>query len=133
MKKHLTALLIITLFTAFSLFIVLTCRTKTVLNVITPNKIAVDMNNDKSTDNNEIICIDEIESFSLEPDDKFYEKYSKSLKLSKKEMIALGYLAQDYAQKTLLNSKIRVKLTGKITTECKFAKIKVRKVKKKAK
>ena len=40
-------------------------------------------------------------------------------------MIALGYLAQDYAQKTLLNSKIRVKLTGKITTECKFAKIKV--------
>ena len=125
MKKHLTALLIITLFTAFSLFIVLTCRTKTVLNVITPNKIAVDMNNDKSTDNNEIICIDEIESFSLEPDDKFYEKYSKSLKLSKNEMIALGYLAQDYAQKTLLNSKIRVKLTGKITTECKFAKIKV--------
>lgn len=125
MKKHLTASLLIILFIVFALFIHINSRTKTVLRVITPDKIAVDMNNDKSTDSNEIICIDGIETFSLEPDDKFYNKYSKSLKLSKNEMISLGYLAQDYAQKTILNSKVRVKLTGKITTECKYAKVKI--------
>ncbi|MDE6138889.1 MAG: hypothetical protein K2F57_05410, partial [Candidatus Gastranaerophilales bacterium] len=125
MKKHLTTLVLIILFIAFSLFNVLNSRTKTVLNVITPDKIAVDMNNDKSTDNNEIICLEGVETFSLEPSEKFYNKYSKSLKLSRNEMIALGYLAQDYAQKTILNSKVRVKLTGKITTECKYAKIKI--------
>lgn len=125
MKKHLTASLLIILFIVFALFIHINSRTKTVLRVITPDKIAVDMNNDKSTDSNEIICIDGIETFSLEPDDKFYNKYSKSLNLSKIEMISLGYLAQDYAQKTILNSKVRVKLTGKITTECKYAKVKI--------
>lgn len=125
MKKHLTASLLIILFIVFALFIHINSRTKTVLSVITPDKIAVDMNNDKSTDSNEIICIDGIETFSLEPDDKFYNKYSKSLNLSKIEMISLGYLAQDYAQKTILNSKVRVKLTGKITTECKYAKVKI--------
>lgn len=125
MKKHLTASLLIILFIVFALFIHIHSRTKTVLSVITPDKIAVDMNNDKSTDSNEIICIDGIETFSLEPDDKFYNKYSKSLKLSKNEMISLGYLAQDYAQKIILNSKVRVKLTGKITTECKYAKVKI--------
>ncbi len=124
-KKHLTALLLITLFGSFSLFIILNSRTKTVLNVITPSKLTIDMDNSKTADSNEMICVEGIDTFSLEPDDKFYSKYSKSLKLSKNDMIALGYLAQDYAQKTILNSKVRVKLTGKITTECKYAKIKI--------
>lgn len=110
MKKHLTALLLIILFIIFSLFIIINGRTKTVLNVIAPDKISVDMNNDKSTDSNEVLCVDGIETFSLEPDDKFYEKYSKSLNLSRNDIIALGYLAQDYAQKTILNSKVRVKI-----------------------
>lgn len=125
MKNHLTTLLLISLFGAFSLFITLNNQSKTVLSITSPTKIKVDFDNNKTVDNEESVCIEGVEAFSLEPDEEFFNKYSKSLQLSKSDMISLGYLAQDFAQKTLTNQKIKIKYGEKVTNECKFASVSV--------
>lgn len=120
MKKHITSLFLIILFIFFCVFITINGKSKTVLDVITPDKIKID-----TKDGNETICIENVEAFSLEPTEEFFNKYSKELSLSKADMISLGYLAQEYAQKTLQNQKISLNLSGKVTSECDFGTIKL--------
>ena len=123
MKKVIAALILITLFSIFCCFLIQMENAKEVLKVITPTKIGVDFDKNKIIDNNEIICINDIESFSLEPTEEFYRHYSKALKLNRTDIISLGYLAQDFAEKTLLNKKVRVKFTPKVTGECMYGEI----------
>lgn len=125
MKNFLTVLFLLGLFSLFSLFVVMNSKSKTVLSISTPVKIGVDLNNSKTTERNENICIEGIDAFSLEPDDEFVETYSKSLNLTRTDIISLGYLAHEFAQKTLTNEKVSVKLSGKITSECKYAYVKI--------
>lgn len=125
MKNILTTLLLLILFTAFSIFIIESSKSKEILTVFSPTKIGIDIDNDKTISNNEIFCIKDIESFSLEPSVEFYNKYSKPFNLDKIDMINLGYLAQEFAQNTLQNKKASVKTSGKVTSECQYAKIKI--------
>lgn len=125
MKKYFAALFLVILFCLFSIFITSTQRTKTVLQTITPTKLIVDLNNNKSPDSNETICIANIESFSIAPDEEFVKHYSKALNLTKENIISLGYLAEDFAQKTLEDRDISIKFTGVQNSECRFANIKV--------
>jgi len=125
MKELFTYFFLILLFGLFSLFILQSEKSNLVLTVYTPTKIGIDFNKNKSIENNEIICIENTESFSLEPSDDFYNKYSKELSLSKIDMINLGYLAQEFAIKTLLNKKVSIKYTPKVTKECHFAQVKI--------
>lgn len=125
MKNFLTVLFLLFLFSVFCVFVVLNNKSKTVLNISTPVKIGIDFNNSKTTERNENVCIEGVEAFSLEPSDDFFATYSKSLKLSKNEMISLGYLAQEFAQKTLTNEKVTVKFSGKLTADCKYANVRV--------
>lgn len=125
MKELVTYFFLILLFGLFSLFIMQSEKSNLVLTVFTPTKIGIDFNKNKSIENNEIICIENTKSFSLEPDEDFYNKYSKELALSKIDMINLGYLAQEFALKTLLNKKVAIKYTQKITKECHFAEVKI--------
>ncbi len=126
MKKHLTTLFLLAIFVIFSLFIQMNSKYKTVLKIFSPVKIAVDLDNNKTVDSNETICIEGIEAFSLEISDEFFNKYSKKYKLTKNDMISLGYLAEEYAQKALADEKISIKFTPKITSECRYAKVTVK-------
>lgn len=125
MKNFLTTLSLLIILLGFSAFIVINGKSKNVLSVITPTKIGIDFNDDKSIDSSEIICIENIEAFSLEISDEFYNKYSKILNLNRNDMIALGYLAEEYAQKTLEEQKVSFKFSDKVTSECKYASIKI--------
>ena len=125
MKKFLTTLLLLILFSAFSIFIIESGKSKEILTVFSPTKIGIDLDKNKTISNNEIFCIDSIESYSLEPSVEFYNKYSKPLRLSKIDMINLGYLAQEFAQNTLQNKKVTIKTTGRVTSECQYAKIRI--------
>lgn len=125
MKKVLTTLLLLILFSAFSIFIIESGKSQEILTVFSPTKIGIDLDKNKIILNNEIFCIDGIESYSLEPSIEFYNKYSKSLRLSKIDMINLGYLAQEFAQNTLQNKKVTIKTTGRVTSECQYAKIRI--------
>ena len=123
MKKILATILLITSLALFTAFIIGSEKSKEVLQIFTPVKFGIDLDKNKTITPEEIICADDIESFSLEPKDEFYNKYSKELKLSKTDMISLGYLAWEYSQKTLQNKKVSLKYTNKVTNECKYANI----------
>ena len=123
MKRHLAAFILLLIFGIFSLFIRLNDKEKTVIGVFTPTKIAVDLNNNRIADTDEIICIKGIETFSTEVSDEFFNKYSKKFNLTKSDMISLGYLAEDYAGKTLANKKVTVKFTQETTAQCRLAQV----------
>ncbi len=125
MKNFLTSILLLLILAAFSIFIIEISKTKEVLTVFTPTKFGIDLNKDKIISSNEIFCTDNIESFSLEPSKSFYDKYSKEFNLSKIDMINMGYLAQEFAQNTMQNKKVMLKITPKVTSECSYAKIKI--------
>lgn len=125
MKNFITSLILIIILAGFSTFIIQAEKTKEVLGVITPTKIEVDLNNNNIVDNDEVVCIENIDSFSLKPTDNFVSLYTKSLNITKSDIIGLGYLGQDFAQKKLQNKKISIELTHNDNAECKSANIKL--------
>lgn len=128
MKNFITSLLLIIMLAAFSLFIHEIGKQKEVLQIITPTKFGIDIDKNKIISHDEIICIEDIESFSLEPSVEFYDKYSKLFNLSKIDMVSLGYLAHEFAQLTMQNQQVTLKFTPKVTSECRYAQIKLKNV-----
>lgn len=124
MKKQIIAILfLITMLSVFGLFSFNNQNKHEVLGIITPNKIIVDFNNDDIIDNNEIVCVENIESFTLNPEQEFIKKYSQKYKISELDIINLGYLANEYAKDTLLNKKVSVKLSKNENIDCKFGNV----------
>lgn len=123
MKRHISALILIIFCIAFAIYTNYRNCYKNVLTVYSPTKLGIDLNKNRIIDSDEIICIDDVEAFSLEPTDEFVEKYSKKYNITRNDIISLGYLAQEFIQKRIENSDTKVKFTGKVTTECKFANI----------
>ena len=107
MKRHITTLFLLILLAGFSVFVSINSKTRVVRSVITPTKLVIDSNS-KNTNSNEIYCIENIESFSLELSEEALKQYSKQYNLTTSEIISLGYLAQDFAQNTLLNQKVKL-------------------------
>ncbi len=124
MKNSLISIFLIIILGIFSCFITYQNQKSEVLEVYTPTKFGIDLNKDKiiNTDK-EIICADGIESFSLEPSEDFLDKYANKFNLSKIDIINMGYLAQEFSQKNILHKKVHLKLTNKISNECKYADI----------
>lgn len=125
MKNIFTIVLLLLLMTAFGIFVHLSKLSHEVIDVVTPSKIVVDINENKIADNNEIFCVSGVESFSLEPSDKFINKYTKQFDIKYEDIINLGYLGKEYGRKTVLNKKVTLKPAGKVTSECIYAKIKI--------
>lgn len=94
-----------------------------VIGIKSSTEIIIDFNNNGSADNEENVCIDNIESFSLEPQDTFYKKYSQKLNLSKLDMINLGYLAKEFAQKNIMNKKVQFKPSKNENSSCKYGSV----------
>ncbi len=69
MKNTLTIILLLILMTAFTIFIHLSKISHEVTEILSPVKVAVDINNNKVKDNSEIFCSSVIEIFSRKPDE----------------------------------------------------------------
>ena len=123
MKNFLTAILLIFIFCLFAVFISVNNTTKQVLQILSPTKFIIDLDNDKIADPDETICLADIESFSTAPEDEFTNKYTKNLNISKEDIISLGYLAEDFTQKTLENRNVSIKFTNKKNAACRYAHI----------
>lgn len=119
MKEKLTAFLIILLFAAFSAFHILTTNRKTLLNIITPVMFQIDLNNNHIAEDNETICIPELSSYTSNL--SVYNSEIKELPFEKG--IAVGYLADEFAHRTLDGKDIKIKFTGEQTSQCRFAEI----------
>ncbi len=123
MKSQITkifSIIIILLFAAFALFIYSKKQTNIVLNVLAPNVIQVDLNNNNIVDENETVCVMDAETFSTDlsaPPPEFAKDLNHS------DVLALGYLADEFANNLLFLKPVKVKFTGKSNADCRFAQI----------
>ena len=90
MKNLITTIFLIGILSVFLIFISETEKTKEVLEVYTPTKIGIDIDKNKTISNEEIFCIEGVESFSLEPSEEFYNNNSKQYNLTNEDFISLG-------------------------------------------
>ena len=123
MKKNsiLTIIILAILLIVFCIFVSV-CKNKyEILDVISADIISADLNHNGIVDSGETICISGIKSFSPDSDDNPLPQY----KLSKIDLIDLWYLGREFGQKTLLNKKVSLFMTGKENTVCKYAKVKL--------
>ena len=124
-RKHITAVLLIFFCVVFSVFTYFYNNSKNILKVYSPVKIGIDLNKNRIVDADEIVCVDNIETFSLDPSDEFTAKYTKKFNLTREDIISLGYLAQEFAQKRIENSTAKLKYSEKQNTECKYADVSI--------
>lgn len=122
MKRIASILLILILFISFAIFSYCRKLTNLVMNIIDPSLIQIDLNNNGVIDDYETICIPDIESFSLNLKDNPPD-FAENMNLSKKDIIALGYLADEYSKNVLFLKPVRVKLNGKKNADCRFGEI----------
>lgn len=123
MKRILTYIFIILLFLLFTLFTLLKDKSFDIISIITPTQIVVDFNKNGIQDSDETICIENVEAFSIQMDEDFYEKYSKKFNLTRNDMINLGYMADEFSNKTLSSKKVKIKFRSKLNSKCRYAKM----------
>lgn len=122
MKKVLAASFIIIIYILFAGFNYYRNLEKLVLKVIEPTVIQVDLNNNKIFDEGETICAANIDSFTSNLNsDK--EELAKKLNITHNQAVSIGYLADEFADKTLFNKKVKLKFNGNQNNNCRYADI----------
>lgn len=122
MKRYVTALSLLILFILFAVFIQYRQHTNTVIKIISPEVLQIDLNSNGTADDNEIICLPDIESFSLVLKDKSPE-FAKNLNLSGADNISLNYAADEFANNLLSAKQVNLKFTGERNHNCRYAEI----------
>ena len=116
-------ILILGIFSAFTCFEICRRSEKTVLNVIEPTIIEVDLNGNKIFDAGETVCIEQIEAFTANNQSEL----SKALNITNQDALKLGYITDEFAEDLLSNKNVKLKFTGKENQNCKFADIYINK------
>lgn len=78
------------------------------LKIVSPVQIVVDLNGNGVEDNNELITLQNIESFSVKPTGA-QAALARLLKISQEDALGLGFLAQNFAKITLDGKKVKIK------------------------
>lgn len=123
MKRTITYIIIIFSFIVFVAFVLSQNKSFEVIELKTPTQIVVDFNKNRIADADELICLNNVDAFSLGISEEFYDKYSKKLNLNRIDMMNLGYLADEYANKNLKLKKVNVKFSPKRNMYCHYADI----------
>lgn len=123
-KKLLTFLFVFITFCLFFAEEYFRLNSNVVLKILTPTMFQIDLNGNRKPDDNETICLPEVTSYTSNIKADVTELAFKN-KLPEKDLIALGYLAEDFAAKTLLDKEVKVNFTGENTSQCRLANINV--------
>ncbi len=107
MKKA-SIIIIILLFICFLFYKINKNSSFTVIEVVTPTQIIVDLNKNNIKDSNENIFLNKIYSFSSKPS-KEQSVLAKKLNISEEEAIGIGFLAENFARELLSGKKIKLK------------------------
>ncbi len=124
MKQALKIIYLFIFFIIFCLYETFQNSGTRVIEIITPSKIVVDLNNNGIKDDGETICIPDIKVFTANLQANQNE-LAKSLNISQTDAINAGYLSDEFAKETLLGQKVTVEFTENAKPECKFANIKI--------
>ena len=120
MKKYISSITILAVFLLFAVVRYLSRDYSPVLEVIRPNIITVDFNKNGSADENENVCLPEIESFYLDLDAKSPVELPD---VSQRDIVSLGYLAQEFSKNVLYQKSVKVEFTGEQNQDCRFGEI----------
>ena len=115
MKRYIVSILIICMFVAFAFFMTKIKETSTVLNVITPSVLQIDLNNNGKIDFNETVCLDNVDAPSMDLSSKPPE-FMKGK--GYKELINLAYLANQYAYNNIFLKNVSYKIKNKLDFNC---------------
>lgn len=119
-SKIFSIFLIIALFSGFSIFEYIRKSENSVLNIITPTEIEVDLNKNNSLDDGETICINNLQTFTSNLN-KNQDELTKLKKISNVDAIKLGYLTDELAENILSDKKVKLKFSGKQNPTCRYA------------
>ena len=120
MKDKLTSLIIILLFILMSVYLYTTRVNNHVLEIVTPTVINVDVNGNNLIEENETFCIPELETFTANIKLNS-EKLANDMGLTFAQSLTLGYLADEFANKTLAGKIVKIKPVGEKTPNCEYA------------
>lgn len=119
MKEKLSAVFIIILFCSFTAFNILSTNRKTVLNVITPVMLEIDLNNNHTVDDGETVCLPGTKSYTS----NLVEYKDEIKELPFQKGLAVGYLADEFTHKLLDGKEVKIKETGNFLPQCKIVEI----------
>ena len=111
MKRELTSLIIAILLISFTVFVKHQKSTNLVLGIINPTTIQVDLNQNNIIDDNETVCIPDIQTYTINLSEHLRNSQSN-------EELALGYLTDEYSRNLLYLKQVKVKLNGNKTPNC---------------
>lgn len=106
MKRIISIVLLLLVFAVFYFLVNYKTSEFTVLDVISPTEIVVDLNNDKIKNKDEIVIISDVYAFTTVSDKN--KDAINYLKLSKEDSLRLGYLSENFTRNLLKNKKIKI-------------------------
>lgn len=95
---------------------------KSVLRIISPTLVEIDLNNNKNFDIGETVCIPDIKTFTSNLS-IIQTDLERDFQISYQDGIKLGYLTDELAENFLSDKKVKIKFTGKQDQNCKYANI----------
>lgn len=107
MKSFSITLLILTFF-AFLIYQIQKSADFKVLKIVSPTEIVIDLNKNGVEDNNEIITLQNVQSFSTKPSGA-QAQLARRIKISDEDALGLGFLAENFAKETLLDKNVKLK------------------------
>lgn len=93
-----------------------------VLKVVTPTMLEIDLNNNGITDDGETFCIAGTNTFTSNLQ-KSSEKLADQVGISYAQSLAVGYLTDEFARKTIEGRIVQLEETGEVIPECKYANV----------
>ena len=95
--KLISILTILILLSGFIGFETIRKSDKYVIGIVTPTVIQIDLNGNKAVDNNETICISQVETLTSKLTVN-QDELIKNLKISNTDAIKLGYLTDNFSE-----------------------------------
>lgn len=120
--KIIIIILILGIFSAFTGFELCRKSEKTILNVIEPSIVEVDLNGNKIFDDGETVCVPNVQAFTANVA-KNQSDLAKALNITLEDSLKLGYLTDEFAEGILSNKNVKLKFTGEMDQNCKYADI----------
>ena len=93
-----------------------------VLKVITPVMFQADLNANNMFDEGETICVNGVRAFTSNLS-HYSDSLADEMKLPYDKAVAVGYLADGFANSILVGNSVKLNFTGEVTPECRYADI----------
>ena len=119
-NKVISILIIVLAFVGFSTFEFYRKFEKVVLGIISPTEFEIDLNGNNVVDDGEVICVPDLFAFTSDLSAN-QDELERKLNLSHKDGLKLGYLTDIWVENYLLDKSVKLKYTGEINQNCRFA------------